>query len=176
MDRDCASGQAIKVKSRQWYPLIVVDHGQSVAPTIAMLHLDLDDEIRSLWGLAGMGTVQYRRDNSIEASSNFWLYQVAVPLRVCFDERSFFSLVGGWMVLPAVQTRPPPISLSYCQCWPGFFNPLPRRTCFFPRPQQLGIALVGFSLATLAFFGLTSLTVELTICPTSVELSESLRL
>ena len=61
-------------------PAICLDQAASVMPNIAQLHLDLDDEIRSLWGLAGLQAVEYRRDNSIEASSNFWMHQVEVPL------------------------------------------------------------------------------------------------
>lgn len=70
----------LKFKSRCWYPLICLDHAGSVPPTIAQLHLDIDDEIKSLWSLAGLQTFEYKRDNSVEASSNFWLHQVRVPL------------------------------------------------------------------------------------------------
>ena len=45
-----------------------------------MLHLELGQEIRSLWSIAELQCIEYKRDNSVEASSNFWLHQVAMPL------------------------------------------------------------------------------------------------
>ena len=38
----------LKYKSRNWYPLFCLDQAASVAPTIQMLHLELDLEIHVL--------------------------------------------------------------------------------------------------------------------------------
>ena len=43
----------IKFKSRSYYPLITIDHAASLMPNVSQLHLDLDDEIRSLRATAG---------------------------------------------------------------------------------------------------------------------------